>query len=803
MAKNVELKTMRCPICGAPLKAENNMDVIICVYCENAVVPMTVSSPVPQKEISSNFNGIVKVEGIKTSSSALAYIEQFFEEYDWEAFAYAQTLSIAEIDKLVSSLKVSSADDKNTWFACFKAISVPYSNKITGCKDILSSVIEEYKKDSFDAYSKFDAYKRISSTLSANKEQIIEKLENIVAKATKYGASSDETDDMRAEIENISLNADIAVFSSIESIPEISHFINKKNEEIVKNLSAKGIDAEAEYNRAMQLIADKKYIDALNILLILDGYADTKSLIRKLDKYYIISNILEIGGSLYYCKKTSSEYNTTNIYPVANGKILSKPIIKNIRKIITNHADILYYLDNNNNLKQYNLSANTEKTVPNESFDTDNIFIYGRKVFLLSNVSSVKHKIIALDITTGAISTIAENVKKPIRLLGNKMIYTLSLEKMDSGETSYGTPRINITNVINVDTMTFTQLGTEKTDIEDFFGDDYIIYTKPAPNNYNRSLFIKSLKSDEPEIMIEKNILSFCSVIDNKLFYYIGNSRNKTLININIDGTERKEWPLYISNILFEQGGWLYFVREVGYNSVLCKSRLDGSKFSIIAADIENFITLKNGYLSSLVKIRMDGTNLQTLCEDVEDVLSVQEDKVVFVSFDDRIVNSGALDLASQKTVKSIYAVDFSGSGKIKLAYNVKSPKEYDDSTVYYISTKTAKTTEDASNQIDELYKLDIESNETAKLLDIKIEETTNNKFMYAMVAMAIFFFIAFIGLVAEAPGLFALCFIGALCSFGYGFYSKANENGISLTANKNIINDVKQKITDEIKSRK
>ena len=42
----------------------------------------------------------------------------------------------------------------------------------------------------------------------------------------------------------------------------------------------------------------------------------------------------------------------------------------------------------------------------------------------------------------------------------------------------------------------------------------------------------------------------------------------------------------------------------------------------------------------------------------------------------------------SSKTVQSIYAIDFSGSGIIKLAYNVKEAKEYDDNTVYYIAAE-------------------------------------------------------------------------------------------------------------------
>ena len=85
-----------------------------------------------------------------------------------------------EIDSLANSLKVSSADDKNTWFVCFKAASVPFLRKVEGCQQILSSVIEEYKKDSLDAYSKFDAYKRIASMIITAKSAVVANLEKFV-----------------------------------------------------------------------------------------------------------------------------------------------------------------------------------------------------------------------------------------------------------------------------------------------------------------------------------------------------------------------------------------------------------------------------------------------------------------------------------------------------------------------------------------------------------------------------------------------------------------------------------------------
>lgn len=788
MAEKVNLKIMKCPTCGANLKAANGTDTITCVYCGNSIVPVTETTPVAQKETaSSGFSGVLKVEGIKTSSSALAYIEQFYEEYDWEAFAYAQTLSVAEIDKLASSLKVSSADDKNTWFVCFKAISVPFAHKIAGCKEILSSVIEEYKKDNLDAYSKFDAYKRIASMISARKNSIVANLEKISANAAKYGASSTEVSGLNAEIDNIKNLAVIDVYSDIENIPEIKAFIEAKNAKIAQELAAEGINAENEYFRAKNLIAEQNYVEALNVLLSLKGYSDTSALIEKIDKYYLISDVLEIESTLYYFKKESSESDALNLYPTVDGKIAEKALIKSIGKIITNYADILYYLDSSNKLKKFNLSTKTEEKIYDKSLNKKSIYVYDRKVFLLANkggeYSSQKHDLVELDLTTGAVRTVLEDIKEIVSLTGNKMIYTIS-EKVNNDSSSYESTYKTLTNIINIDTMDIIELGTKKVSIEGFI-DNYVVYTQVSPNDYNKNLYIKALNSEEPEKLIEQNIFKFCDIIADKLFYYIGNSRNQTLININCDGSERKEWPMYISKVLFEQGGWLYFIRKAGYNSILCKSRLDGSKFSIIAADIEEFIEIKNGYLyyindvSTLVKVRMDGSNLQELCDDVETVLSVKEDKIIFVSIDDRIT-SGTFEQSTTKIVKSIYAVDFSGSGKIKLAYNIKSAKEYDDNTVYYVAAQEIKSSYDQlEKQLDVLYKLDVETNQVKKLLDLEVqkEESKISGFAIAMIIMAIAFFFAFIGFAAEAPGLGVFGLITGIVSLLIGVAIKANKN--------------------------
>ena len=175
----------------------------------------------------------------------------------------------------------------------------------------------------------------------------------------------------------------------------------------------------------------------------------------------------------------------------------------------------------------------------------------------------------------------------------------------------------------------------------------------------------------------------------------------------------------------------------------------------------------------------MDGSNLQELCDDVESVLAVKEDKIIFVSIDDRI-KTGESAQTTTKIVKSIYAMDFSGSGKIKLAYNVKNAKNYDENTVYYIAAEEIKSSYDQLDKnLEVLYKLDVETNYVEKLLDLEIqkEESKLSGFAVAMIFMAIAFFMGFIGFAAEAPGLGVVGLIGGFVSLMIGLAVKANKN--------------------------
>ena len=386
--------------------------------------------------------------------------------------------------------------------------------------------------------------------------------------------------------------------------------------------------------------------------------------------------------------------------------------------------------------------------------------------------------LIAVELATGKVSVILENVKQIVSLDGNKIVCKV---KKTTDKDAYHFKVF--TGVLDVDTMHYVDVDSDDVFVEGF-ADNCVIYTKYSPNEYNKKLYVKAMDSKEAGRLIEENIYQFCGIIAGKIFYYIGNAKNQTLVHINFDGTDRKEWPLHISQVLFEQGGWLYYIRKSGYNAILCKSRIDGTDSCIIASNIEEFVQIKNGYLyyindvSSLIKVRMDGSNSQTLCTQVESVLSVRDDKIIFVSIDGKETYTSSYDeTIKTKIVKSIYAVDFSGSGKIKLAYDVKEANYYDENTVYFIATQKIKNEKSQQERVNVLYKLDVLTNHSEKLLVLQTikEEKRLSGFAISMIIAALALCVSVVSFAAQEPGFGMFGMLGAFISFMTGLIIKGN----------------------------
>ena len=737
--KKVSLKIMRCPSCGAPLNIEDEKATIVCVYCGNSIVPVTSNNTYNTINDSNQDKVITKIDGIKTSSSALAYMEQLFDSYNWEEYIYTNDIGIYELKNLVESLKVTSSDDKKTWLLSFESIYYPLTKKMEGLNKLYTDIINQFKEDNPDCFTNFDTYKSIVNALKSNYNLVVSELEKCIKYAKKYDATNDEILIMNDKLNYLSKINDFEIADDLHKIKEINDYRESRNSLIISELLEQGIDGPSVYVEALQLIKTNNFIGALEKLYKIEKLYNSKELINKINKKYEIFDIIEICGKLYYIKESNNKAGFFDLYETSNGKINLTPLLKNIKKIIANYASIIYFIGEDNKLKSLNLLDNSSVNLFKKySFDTSKINLIGLNVFLVTTYNPNQRgvDVLQLDIKTGNLTLILKGIKNVTSFHESKIVYSI-----------YSDAQSTI-----VDTCIY-DIYTRKTDIIELdnicvkgFINDSVIFTIPIPNNKNYFLYTKKLNNpDSKVILLEKNIYRFSSILANKIFFYVGNSKHNIMINMNVDGTDRTQLPLLISNVLFEKGEYIYFIKKSGYNSLLCRSYVDGSNYSIIAKDVA-YYTIKNGYFyfkntnNYLYKIRLDGSNLVKLCNNVEKPLAINNDKTIYLSTDDNIDFKASNNILQKRDVQSIYENDFSNRGISKLVYDVKVAKYYDEDTIYFIKDVIID-----NKNVECLYKIDVKSNKITKLLELRSIDKTNWTILIIIICVLVLFFLILI----------------------------------------------------------
>ncbi len=716
MADNVILKTMKCPTCGGRLKVETANEAIECIYCGNNIVPVSENASAADVGTSVTAGSQIRVEGLNNSSSALAYVDILFESFPWNAFVYSDSITVPELEEIRKNLLKTSADDKNTWFFCFEITAVPFVRKAEYTKAWFNDIIAEYKKDNPDAYGMYNMYAKAMKRLKAQYGTVVEQLRSYIAMAKKYGADDGEIAKLESRIPPFSLAESLSCHDSLDTVPEVIAFRQERNELISRRLAEKGISAADEYNRACAYINSGEYIRALTALYQLDGYLDSEKLAERVNRYFLLSDVMENCGTLY-CYKKDEKHGSYSLFPTSGKKVGEKALIKKIMKVITNCANILYYLDTENRLHAFDLIAGKSIKLgkaPHFSVHDIHVRKSAGKAYLFTGSGEYQNSpsdLYELSLVDGKLTCLLKNIKSVISFDETKLAYL-------TDGVSGGVSGVAVFDVETNYCVMVASYGN--IDICGYTGDS-VIYTIDAPNANNKYLYSKPLNDQSSAMLLEKNILGFCDIIDDNVYYYIGNSRSQTLFSITERGENRTEISFCIKNILFRRGDWIYFLRGNLHNKALCRSRADGSGSSVIAGEIREFVSIKSGYFyyiddsGTLCKVLMDGSYKEYLKHNVHSVLSINENIICYTAVDDYGSGASLNGIAQMRAVKSIYAIDTDGAGCRKLVYDIGEAYEYDDELIYY--------TTPLSNQNTKMFnRLNIYSGNTEELLELEFE---------------------------------------------------------------------------------
>ena len=178
--------------------------------------------------------------------------------------------------------------------------------------------------------------------------------------------------------------------------------------------------------------------------------------------------------------------------------------------------------------------------------------------------------------------------------------------------------------VCDLDKGITAQVLDDDCDIQEVEGDN-IIYTHWKPNDLNEDLHVYNMATGE-DVLIEDNIYEFFSIIDDKLYYTIGNADYRPLVRANFDGSEREQIMKNINSIDFVRGDWFYVTKGSGYNALLIKIKTDGSEQRVLCRGIKHIHRFEGNLIyyvdvdGNLRSVRIDGNENRLIVEQVKKV---------------------------------------------------------------------------------------------------------------------------------------------------------------------------------------
>lgn len=733
------LITKHCPHCGTLINYDDSEKNVCCLGCDRMLSTEELRSNLDTVALEDKKGGVADqtaslasflVQSIETAESGLAYLENFFENYDWIEFYYDTRLSVGNIDRMVEKNKVKNANNPSTWILEFKSLVFPVNKKIEGCQYLEQAIVDNYDfEENTEVFTYYDSYKKVVNSLISNKSSILKTLFNDIKYAERYGADEEDIKQMKVELAELNeAFSTLTPIDSLEEIPAVAELIKEKEQEIANELLAKGIDAPSVYEAAVQgYMFDTDKSECLRKFVSIRKYKDSEKYIKRINRLFKFNGKLyDIAGKTYITKikpKTDLNPTTVNVksngseqqeeqnlsssfglYEVIDGIPADKPILSGITAIYCVYASNIYFVKNDRMVCSFNTV--TKSTTKLDSGDLgcykdkdgeyyfyynkerDKIFfkktlkaqienpgcwasLFGKKQEIIPNRNNFS--LISIDIKENKLRTIVPELVDIEYVSGNKVFYTYVIDRKDEYET------FMVYDFDKKDSDRVLEFGCK---IHKVIGEK-VVYSELNPSSYNLDLYVYDLESGT-SLLLENNIVDFFEVIQDKVFYKVGNDDYCPLFSINLDGTERTEIMQHVEKICHVRAGWMYInKRRYGYdnNSILMKISADGTKRVVLTYDFKEFIKFENGYIyyrdkyNDLCIIRNDGEEYRTIAEDVYGDPIIDSDIIYFTRKE---------EVGNNRNSLSLYSMDLYGHNLRKLEFDITAMTEYDESTIYF-----------------------------------------------------------------------------------------------------------------------
>ena len=723
-----------CPNCGNKLVYNQGESMVFCFACDSSVDTSVFSDKTSSASVGGGASAALSMMmGFDNPESGIVYVENYFENYNWEEYQGTSEIAISEITEIVEKNKIKNGAAGQSWYLDYKSLAVPVRKKLEGLEALEKKIGEKYNpEDNTEAYASFDTYGKIIRALEKNKTAIFKQLDSDVKYAQKFSLSADKLTEMQKDLTELKkvFDAKVREVKEISEVPAYAAAKEELNRQKSLEFSQMGIDAASVYQAACDKLAESNpnKSEALAMFESIRGYADSIEYIKKINRYFnynfeffrfmgktfifkeesTMPAALNVSKILKKDQQTETEIQTAlSLYEVVNGVPADEPLIKGIEQIITCYASRLYYFKKDKGITCFDVFSKIETSLDTgkredylcDGEDYDLRFLRNGSGFFFKKKLALKESkkgcfsffkkaqpeerknnftVILVDMKSNSSRPIVPEMVDIADYYEDELFYTLSAPtEKDKDKTCL--------MVCDVVKGTNSKILDEDCEIHNVLK-GHVVYSLWKPNAYNRDLRVYNVENGQ-DTLIEDNIFDYFCVAKDKIYYTIGNDEYCPLMRNNLDGTERMEIMRNVENIIGERGGWLYVKKGSGYNSTLVKVNADGKNRVVICSQFKETVEFTENYLyyldcwDNLHIVRTDGKENRIIANDMErntkgnDGIIINKDSICYERkelVDDDVVS------------RSLYKMDMQGRNVKKLVFDIARMKDFDENVLYY-----------------------------------------------------------------------------------------------------------------------
>ena len=529
------------------------------------------------------------------------------------------------------------------------------------------------------------------------------------------------------------------IVDKIEELPAYKKAKDAYAAKVAGEFTAKGINAKEVYENAAKAYEAGDVSTALRLFESIRAYSDSALYIDKMSQYFdFYGEVYRFGGRHFIYKEEDytkealnlkkltkkmkaqraeageADISALSLYEIVNGIPAEESTVKGIEQVITCYGTKLFYFKTRKGIACYDLATGTETMIDTGSEDlykNENgefecgfakhapIF-YVRKKFredikgCLGKKKGTKenelnpYTLLLIDMSTNSCRVaVTEMVEIKLRK-DDKIFYSFAYKAEKAkgflgcfGKKKDEKPKSKLM-CCDLEKGTTQEVLNDDCDICAVTG-DIVLYTLWKNNDLNEDLHAYNMATAE-DILIEKNIYEFFDLIEDKVYYTIGNAQFRPLVRANLDGSEREQVMLNVKKVEMIRGGWFYVTKGAGVNAVLTKIRVDGKDAKVLCHGIKKVVRFDGNYIyyttvyGDLRVVRVDGIGDKLVVQDVDTIFPA-EDGLYYCR--EELVDDGEEAL-------SLYHMDKDGKGIRKIVFNVDRVQNDPISNTIYYSKK-------------------------------------------------------------------------------------------------------------------